>query len=95
MIAFFSAIITKGGVVPNLIPAESTLQIGVRSATKRELKDLTARITECVKSGAAATGCTASIECDEKHCYESLITNKVMGNIYHKYALRLGRYVTI
>ncbi|GFQ89786.1 peptidase M20 domain-containing protein 2 [Trichonephila clavata] len=86
-------IITKGGVVPNVIPAESSLQIAVRSLTKRELKDLTARITECVKSGAAAAGCTASIECDEKNCYESLITNKVMGNIYHKYALRLGRYI--
>ncbi|GFR03423.1 peptidase M20 domain-containing protein 2, partial [Trichonephila clavata] len=87
-------IITKGGVVPNVIPAESTLQMAVRSATKAELKDLTARIMECVKSGAVATGCTASIDCDEKHCYESLVTNKVMGKLYDQYARKLGIYPT-
>ncbi|GFY70247.1 hypothetical protein TNIN_392701, partial [Trichonephila inaurata madagascariensis] len=85
-------IITKGGVVPNVIPAESTLQIAVRSATKTELKDLTARIMECVKSGAAATGCTASIDCDERHCYESLVTNKFIGKVYDQYSSKLGRY---
>ncbi|GFW61905.1 peptidase M20 domain-containing protein 2 [Trichonephila clavipes] len=89
-----NAIITKGGVVPNVIPAESTLQIAVRSATKTELKDLTARITECVKSGAAATGCTASIDCDEKHCYESLVTNKFIAKVYDQYARKLGIYPT-
>ncbi|GFY41797.1 peptidase M20 domain-containing protein 2 [Trichonephila inaurata madagascariensis] len=86
------AIITKGGVVPNVIPAESTLQIAVRSATKTELKDLTARIMECVKSGAAATGCTASIDCDERHCYESLVTNKFIGKVYDQYSSKLGGY---
>ncbi|GFU23745.1 peptidase M20 domain-containing protein 2 [Nephila pilipes] len=89
------AIITKGGVVPNVIPAESTLQICVRSATKAELKDLTNRIIECVKSGSAAAGCSTEIECDEKHCYESLVTNKVMGKVYDQHAERLGIYPTV
>ncbi|GFU01163.1 peptidase M20 domain-containing protein 2, partial [Nephila pilipes] len=82
-------IITKGGVVPNVIPAEAELQICVRSATKAELRDLTARIKECVKSGAAAARCSVNIECDEKFCYESLVTNKIMGKIYDTYALKL------
>ncbi|GFS99500.1 peptidase M20 domain-containing protein 2, partial [Nephila pilipes] len=89
------AIITKGGVVPNVIPAESTLQICVRSATKAELKDLTNRIIECVKSGAAAAGCSTEIECDEKHCYESLVTNKVMGKVYDQHAERLGECLAL
>ncbi|GFT49074.1 peptidase M20 domain-containing protein 2 [Nephila pilipes] len=87
-------IITKGGVAPNVIPAEAALQIYVRSASRAELKDLTARIKECVKSGAAAAGCSVYIECDEKLCYENLVNNKVMGNIYDIYAPRLGLHPT-
>ncbi|GIX94522.1 peptidase M20 domain-containing protein 2, partial [Caerostris extrusa] len=87
-------IITKGGVTPNIIPGESRLEIYVRAATNSELTDLTSRVTECIMSGASAARCSASIRKDEKHCYENLITNKVMGDVFDTYAQRLGIHPT-
>ncbi|GBM33833.1 Peptidase M20 domain-containing protein 2 [Araneus ventricosus] len=84
------AIITKGGVAPNIIPAESRLEMYVRAVTRPELDDLVARVTNCINSGALGAGCTASIEMDEKHSYENLISNEVMGNLYDSYAKKLG-----
>ncbi|GIY27962.1 peptidase M20 domain-containing protein 2 [Caerostris extrusa] len=45
------AIITKGGLVPNVIPAESRLEIYVRAATRIELANLTERVLDCIRSG--------------------------------------------
>ncbi|CAL1285012.1 unnamed protein product [Larinioides sclopetarius] len=89
------AIITKGGVAPNIVPAESRLEMFVRAVTKPELDDLVARVINCINSGALGVGCTASIELDERHAYENLITNSVMGNLYDSYAKKLGIYPTV
>ncbi|CAL1285010.1 unnamed protein product [Larinioides sclopetarius] len=62
----------------------------VRAVTKPELDDLVARVANCINSGALGAGCTASIELDERHAYENLITNSVMGNLYESYAKKLG-----
>ncbi|GFQ66035.1 peptidase M20 domain-containing protein 2 [Trichonephila clavata] len=87
-------ILTKGGVVPNIIPAESRLEMYARSSTISDLEDLVSRITDCVTSGASAAGCTARIQVDRKHCFENLISNKIMGDLYDSYAQRLGIFPT-
>ncbi|CAL1285015.1 unnamed protein product [Larinioides sclopetarius] len=88
------AIITKGGTVPNIIPAESRMELFVRSLTKGELWELVPRVTECLKSGASATGCKAEISIDADHCNENLISNNIMGGLYDTYAHKFGIYAT-
>ncbi|GFT87179.1 peptidase M20 domain-containing protein 2 [Nephila pilipes] len=88
------AILTKGGVVPNVIPSESRLEMYARSSTRSDLEDLVTRITECLTSGASGAGCTATVTVDRKHCFENLITNKIMANLYDSYAQKLGIYPT-
>ncbi|KAF8763989.1 Peptidase M20 domain-containing protein 2 [Argiope bruennichi] len=88
------AIITKGGTVPNIIPAESRMELFVRSITRTELWELVPRVTECLKSGASAAGCKVEIIIDKDHCNENLISNKIMGELYDTYAHKFGIYAT-
>ncbi|CAL1285008.1 unnamed protein product [Larinioides sclopetarius] len=84
------AIITKGGVSPNVIPAESRLELYARAETQSDLTELTDCITKCVESGATAARCTASIEYKHKYHYLNLVSNKIMGVTYDYYAQKLG-----
>ncbi|XP_055936700.1 xaa-Arg dipeptidase-like isoform X2 [Argiope bruennichi] len=84
------AIITKGGVIPNIIPADSRLEVYVRAASQSDLNELTDCITNCIKSGATAARCTDAIEYKHKYCYLNLITNKILGDTYDYYAHKLG-----
>ncbi|XP_035207491.1 peptidase M20 domain-containing protein 2-like [Stegodyphus dumicola] len=84
------AVITKGGIIPNIIPAESCLELFVRAPNRVELRELETRVEACITSAATATGCEVTYNFADQDCYENLITNKVLGNLYQTYAERLG-----
>ncbi|GBM33839.1 Peptidase M20 domain-containing protein 2 [Araneus ventricosus] len=84
------AIITKGGVSTNVIPAESRLELYARAETQSDLTELTDCITKCVESGATSARCTASIEYKHEYHYLNLVSNKIMGITYDYYAQKLG-----
>ena len=48
--------------VANVIPAYTKVMFTTRSETLEHLKELTSRVTNCVKAGALATGCQVNIE---------------------------------
>ncbi|KFM60942.1 Peptidase M20 domain-containing protein 2, partial [Stegodyphus mimosarum] len=85
-----NAVITKGGTVPNIIPAESCLKMFLRAPTKAELRELQTRVEACVSSAAAATGCEVNYSFGGKGSFKNLVTNKVLSGLYQKYAERLG-----
>lgn len=82
-------IITKGGDVPNVIPGNSELMFYFRAASTNDLLKLEKRLEACYKSAAEATGCQYSLEY-EKDGYDSLITNKILAELYKKYSDEQG-----
>ncbi|KFM60943.1 Peptidase M20 domain-containing protein 2, partial [Stegodyphus mimosarum] len=84
------SVITKGGIIPNIIPAESCLKMFIRAPNKVELRELRTRVEACITSAATATGCEVTYSFADQDSYENLITNKVLGNLYQTYAERLG-----
>ena len=55
-------IVTKGGDVPNVVPAHAVGKWFVRERSLERLAELEERVHGCFRAGALATGCTVSIE---------------------------------
>lgn len=83
-------IITKGGDAPNIIPGNTELQFYFRAASTNELMNLQKRLEACFNSAATATGCQCSYAYIEGEDYESLITNRVLAELYKKHAEEQG-----
>lgn len=88
----FAGVITKGGDAPNIIPGNTELRFYFRAASTSEINNLQKRLEACYESAATATGCQCSYEYDDDE-YESLITNKVLAELYKKYAEKQGMYI--
>ncbi|XP_035205048.1 peptidase M20 domain-containing protein 2-like, partial [Stegodyphus dumicola] len=84
-------VITKGGEAPNIIPGHTEVQFYYRAHSSKEMENLKKRLEACFKSAALATGCEISITYDDSNAYESLITNRVLAELYKKYATALGK----
>ncbi|GIY15292.1 peptidase M20 domain-containing protein 2 [Caerostris extrusa] len=85
------AIITKGGTVTNVIPSHTTMQVSLRTPTRGERSQLQTRVEACLTSAASATGCEVQFQYDEANSYENMVTNKTLGNLFKKYAHKLGQ----
>ncbi|XP_042901267.1 xaa-Arg dipeptidase isoform X2 [Parasteatoda tepidariorum] len=85
-----NVIITKGGSAANVIPDESSMEFFIRASTMGELKSLVTKVENCIKSAACATGCEMEFSFVEEDCYNNLITNKVLINLFDSYLNRLG-----
>ena len=59
LLCFFiiSAIISKGGAKPNIIPEETELKTQIRSLTQADLVILRNKVECCFEAAAKATGC--------------------------------------
>eukprot|EP00794_Sanderia_malayensis_P020170 gene20170-22145_t len=84
-------IIKDGGVKPNIIPQRSELQYYARAPTDKLRDALKAKMENCAKAAAVATGCTIEIlpEKDEVS-YSNIKKNDVLNALYKKHALSLG-----
>ena len=84
-------ILKEGGIATNIIPSKSRLEFAIRSPTMGQLKQLKSKVEGCIKGAALSTGCKVNYEFDESNCYENLISNKVLVNLYRKYSEKLGK----
>ena len=72
-----NGIITKGGVAPNIIPDECEAVFNIRSDTKKNLKELMKRVTDCAEAAALGSGCTVHIE-PAGIGYDEVIPNRTL-----------------
>ena len=56
-----NVVIKDGGNVPNIIPAYSCMDWGVRAPTFKRSERLFEKVKKCIEAGALATGCTHKI----------------------------------
>ncbi|XP_014669765.1 PREDICTED: peptidase M20 domain-containing protein 2-like isoform X2 [Priapulus caudatus] len=83
------AVITKGGVRPNIIPAEAEVQIYVRATEQEELKLLLERVSHCIVGAGKMTGCDTEFQY-APNPYAAVKHNHTMGLLYEKYAREQG-----
>lgn len=82
----------RGGDKPNIVPAETSMDWYVRSGTIASLQPLKARVIACMEAGAAAAGCTLTVEWHEQS-YADMIDSDPMLGAYAANAATLGRVV--
>jgi len=83
-------IITHGGEAPNIIPDYTRSEWYVRAATKARLEEFMARVMDCFRAAAAATGCTVEVS-HVGHLYEDMVSNPVLAALFDANARALGR----
>ena len=74
------AVITNGGVKPNIIPEKSALEVWIRTERKHELFVLREKLVACFEAAAKATGCTVKIT-DTASFYD-VLSNDVLAKLY-------------
>jgi amidohydrolase len=83
-------IITHGGEAPNIIPDYTRSEGYVRAATRARLDELMARVMDCFRAAAAATGCTVEVS-HVGHVYEDMVSSPVLAGLFDANARALGR----
>ncbi len=84
-------IITKGGDVPNVIPAETEAVIYVRADNLEKTELLCRRLHEIAQGAAAQTGCT--FDCTVTSAYEPCLINPPLNEAYADYLESRGEKV--
>lgn len=85
-------VFTKGGDKANIVPAETSMEWIVRSATIESLQPLKQRVLTCLESAATACACTVD-HAWHGHTYADMIDNGPMVAAYVNNAARIGRTV--
>src|SRR5690625_7137081 len=70
------AIITAGGHRPSIIPAESTIELYVRSLGVDTLMDISQRVNEIVEGAALMAGCGFEIGWGQEHLSLPVVDNQ-------------------
>ena len=83
-------IISEGGQVANVIPARTELQYTTRATDASSLADLEAKVGNCFRAGAVATGCEYSVEQTEP-MYDALKPDSWLAETVRAEMTRLGR----
>lgn len=91
-IFIIKAIITKGGTAPNIIPAESRIELYIRAPVKKELLLIKSKVDKCIIGAALSSGCTYTIKCDPGDCCDDLVTNETICEIFSEFAEKFGKF---
>ena len=83
-------IVTKGGEVPNVVPAHTSGKWFIRERTLADLAELEPRVYRCFEAGALATGATVSIELQCPR-YSEFRDDEELAGLYRRNAEALGR----
>lgn len=83
-----SAVITNGGVKPNIIPEKSSMELDIRGPNRRELYEFAKKVRACLTAAAEATGC--QMEQRELVRYDDVVSNPVLAKLYAKYLQAIG-----
>ncbi|XP_065175736.1 xaa-Arg dipeptidase-like isoform X2 [Sycon ciliatum] len=87
------AVITEGGVKPNIIPERAALEFDLRTPTDKELAVLKGKLAAIMKAAALATGCEVELKFtieDRVSDYSNMIANKQLLERYHHHWLSFG-----
>ncbi|MDM4719457.1 M20 family metallopeptidase [Micromonospora sp. WMMA1363] len=82
-------IVTRGGTVPNVVPADTRALYNLRAADMESLRRLETRIRACFAAGAVATGCTHEVVATP--AYAELAHDPFLSEAYRLAATALGR----
>ncbi|XP_065832974.1 xaa-Arg dipeptidase-like [Oscarella lobularis] len=83
------AIITEGGVKPNIIPEVTKMSLYVRAPTDEELSALKERVIQVLKSAGDAAGCSFEIDEDDSP-YSNMCSHANLLDLYVKNVSQLG-----
>ena len=83
-------VITHGGEAPNIIPDYTRSEWYVRAATKARLDEFLARVMDCFRGAATATGCTFEVS-ENGPAYEDLVSDPVLTALFDANSRALGR----
>ncbi|XP_054917904.1 xaa-Arg dipeptidase-like [Dermacentor andersoni] len=81
-------VITRAGLVANVIPDETELLYYYRAPNALELEQLRRLLENCFQGAAVSTGCT--LDLDWQAGYEALLTNWPLAEAFRKSAASLG-----
>ncbi len=79
-------IITKGGDLVNVVPADVTMETYVRGATPKAIEDACFKVDRAIKGAAYAVGAEVIIE--DLGSYAPLAQNKALGELFENNALK-------
>jgi amidohydrolase len=80
-------ILTRGGSVVNVVPADARLETFVRGASYDAIADAAAKVDRALRAGGLAVGATVEIE--TLPGYMPLIVDPLMGELFKRNALAL------
>ncbi|SEJ74123.1 amidohydrolase [Propionispira arboris] len=83
----FHPIITKGGDLVNVVPAEVCMESYVRAKTVKAMMDANQKVNRALKGGAMAIG--AEVEINDMPGFLPMINNSALTTIYEKNVLEL------
>lgn len=83
-------IVTQAGVAPNVIPDRAELRYLIRSPRESDLSELEARVENCFRAGAIASGCTVDVR-RTMPVYAELRSDAELAERYRIRAGELGR----
>jgi amidohydrolase len=83
-------IVTHGGDAPNIVPARTSARYMIRAQSLERLEALRARVYDCFRAGATATGATLSIEGGARP-YAEVVHEPALAAMYRRNAEALGR----
>lgn len=82
-------VITYGGDAPNIIPEYASAKFFVRGITMGDFRTMLAKVTDCAKAAAKATGCRLKTV-KGGHAYQPFEPNRAMGKVYKKHSQKIG-----
>ncbi|WP_199439509.1 M20 family metallopeptidase [Umezawaea beigongshangensis] len=85
-----SGIVTRGGTVPNVVPARTSAMFDLRADDADSLRRLEARVQNCFTAGALATGCTHEVV-QVSPVYAELTPDEWLADAYRRAVTDLGR----
>ncbi|MBI5178601.1 MAG: M20 family metallopeptidase [Nitrospinae bacterium] len=82
-------IVTHGGDAPNIIPEFASAKFFVRGITMADFRYMLAKVTDCAKASARATGCKLKVV-KNPLVYQPFEPNRTLGKVFRPYAEALG-----
>lgn len=87
--AYVHGIIKEGGTAANTIPDYVVAEFYVRAETLTYLNEVRAKVEECARGGAAATGCRVEIE-EFEAGNDNLVTNEALMDLLEENWRQVG-----
>jgi len=86
------AIISEGGVAPNIVPERAVIRLYVRASQADYLAEVVEKVKNCARAGALATGAVVSFRQTAK-TYKNMINNSALSKLFKANMEALGETI--